>query len=190
MSIDLINGVPGHPLFVHASVVLVPLTALALVASALWTGVARRFSWVLPVLGLVTLGFVLVTTESGEWLEARVDETPLVERHTELGSDLTPWAIALFVLTAVVWGLGMVARRRSAGGGTGGGGTGGGTAAAGSGAGARLLSLPVRIAVLVLSRVAAVGAVVQVYRIGDSGAKAAWQGQFSTHERHGEGGGD
>ncbi|MEV0689160.1 hypothetical protein [Streptomyces sp. NPDC050388] len=31
-----------------------------------------------------------------------------------------------------------------------------------------------------LALVVAVGAAVQVYRIGDSGAKAAWQGRFST----------
>jgi len=32
----------------------------------------------------------------------------------------------------------------------------------------------------VLSVVVAVGSVVQVYRIGDSGAKAVWQGSYSA----------
>ncbi|MGW2183420.1 hypothetical protein ACWCXX_36385 [Streptomyces sp. NPDC001732] len=33
---------------------------------------------------------------------------------------------------------------------------------------------------LAITLVVAVGAAVQMYRIGDSGAKATWQGRFST----------
>ncbi|WP_405682284.1 DUF2231 domain-containing protein [Streptomyces sp. NBC_00057] len=98
MNVGLINGLPGRPLFVHGAVVLVPLTALALVVCALRPSAARRLSWVLPVLGLITLALVVLTTESGEWLEERVQESVLLEEHAEMGSGLTPWAIALFVL--------------------------------------------------------------------------------------------
>ena len=59
MDVYLVNGLPTHPLFVHGAVVLVPLTALALVVCAAWPGAARRLSWVLPLLGLVTLALVL-----------------------------------------------------------------------------------------------------------------------------------
>ncbi|MGJ3559754.1 DUF2231 domain-containing protein [Streptomyces sp. INA 01156] len=72
MDVGLINGLPSHPLFVHGAAALVPLTALALVVCALWFSAARRLSWVLPVMGLVTLALVVLTTESGEWLEERV----------------------------------------------------------------------------------------------------------------------
>jgi hypothetical protein len=37
-----------------------------------------------------------------------------------------------------------------------------------------------RVAAAVLSAVVAAGAVVQVYRIGDSGAKAVWNGRVSS----------
>ena len=45
MDVYLVNGLPTHPLFVHGAVVLVPLTALALVVCAAWPGAARRLSW-------------------------------------------------------------------------------------------------------------------------------------------------
>lgn len=177
MNVGLINGLPGHPLFVHSAVVLVPLTALALLICLLWPSAARRLSWVLPVLGLVTLALVWLTTESGEWLEERVRETALVEEHAEMGSDLTPWVIALFVLTIAVWLLGRVGsgwegERSDA--------TGSSTAGGASAVARRASSVPVRVAVLVLALVVAVGAAIQVYRIGDSGAKAVWHGRFST----------
>ncbi|MGW5214091.1 DUF2231 domain-containing protein [Streptomyces sp. NPDC004051] len=179
MDVGLINGLPSHPLLVHGAVVLVPLTALALVVCALWFSAARRLSWVLPVMGLVTLALVVLTTESGEWLEERVRESALVEEHAEMGSGLTPWAIALFVLTVAVWLLGRAGLRRER--------DRGGEADSPAGGGASAVartasSVSVRVAALVIALVVAVGAVIQVYRIGDSGAKAAWQGRFSTNQ--------
>ncbi|WP_431964900.1 DUF2231 domain-containing protein [Actinacidiphila sp. bgisy160] len=179
MSVGLFNGLPSHPLFVHGVVVLIPLTALALVACTLWPTVARRFSWPLPVLGLVTLALVVLTTESGEWLEERVKETALVERHTEMGEGLTPWAIALFVLTTAVWWLGRVtAPRDPAKGDT----VTPATSRRASSAVRLASSVPVRVAAVVLALAVTVGAVFEVYRIGDSGAKAVWQGEFTTGE--------
>ncbi|WP_172624505.1 hypothetical protein [Streptomyces griseofuscus] len=70
---------------------------------ALWSSAVCRLGW---VMGLVTLVLVVLTTESGELLEGRVRESALVEEHAEMGSGLTPWAIALFVLTVAVWLLG------------------------------------------------------------------------------------
>ncbi|MFJ8856471.1 DUF2231 domain-containing protein [Streptomyces sp. NPDC102437] len=177
MDVGLINGLPGHPLFVHGAVVLVPLTALALVVCALWTSAARRLGWVLPVMGLITLVLVVLTTESGEWLEDQVGGSALVEEHTEMGSGLTPWAIALFVLTVAVWLLGRagLSRKRDRSG------EADSPTEGGASAAARLASsVVVRVVALVIALVVAVGAALQVYRIGDSGAKAAWQGRFST----------
>ncbi|GAA1043329.1 hypothetical protein FSY75_23530 [Streptomyces sp. TR1341] len=164
----LINGLPAHVLLVHVVVVLVPLTALALVAAAIWPRAARRLGVLLPALGLVSLVSVPLTTSAGEWLERHVDSDPLVRRHTELGDGLLPWALGLFVLAVVVWWAGRGSRREGGG-------------------GSRWSALPVRIALGLLSVVIAVGAVVDVYRIGDSGAKAAWHDGFSksAHDQHG-----
>ncbi|MEV5843934.1 DUF2231 domain-containing protein [Streptomyces sp. NPDC051985] len=149
-----VNGLPAHVLLVHIVVVLVPLTALALIAAALWPRAARRLGVLLPVLAFVALVSVPLTTQAGEWLERHVGDDALVRRHTELGDGLLPWALGLFLLATLVWW----ATRRPDGG--------------------RLSALPVRIAVGALSVAVAAGAVVDVYRIGDSGAKAAWHDAY------------
>jgi hypothetical protein len=170
MSLTVVNGLPAHVLFVHFVVVLVPLSALALIACALWPSAARRLGLLLPVLAFVTLASIPLTTHAGEWLEAHVGSDPLVRRHAELGDGLLPWAVGLFVLSAAVWWT----ARRAAGG------------ADGSSDAARSVSAPVRVAAVVLSLAVGVGAVVDVYRIGDSGAKAAWHDSFSqTAVSHG-----
>ncbi|MDX5565255.1 hypothetical protein PYK79_20800 [Streptomyces sp. ID05-04B] len=154
----------------HFVVVLVPLTALALAVCAFWPKAAQRMGIVLPLLALVTLASVPLATEAGEWLEEHVDSNALVRRHAELGDGLLPWAGGLFVLAVVVWW----AARRTAESGT-------------SRRSTRLSAAPVRIAAAVLSLVVAAGAVVDVYRIGDSGAKAAWHDGFSKTASGGAG---
>ena len=42
---DLVNGIPVHPLVVHAAVVLVPLAALGLVVMAVWPRFSRSLGW-------------------------------------------------------------------------------------------------------------------------------------------------
>jgi hypothetical protein len=158
-----INGVPAHVLLVHVVVVLVPLTALALIGCAVWPSWMRRMGLVLPVLALVTLASVPLTTHAGEWLEGHTASTPLIRRHAELGDGLLPWAVGLFALAIGLWWWN---RRTQA-------------TAAGGGAGTAALATPLRVAAAVLCAVVAAGAVVQVYRIGDSGAKAAWTGGSS-----------
>ena len=167
MGFDLINGVPAHVLFVHVVVILIPLTALALVVCAIWPSVMRRFGLALPVLALVALGSVPVTTGAGEWLEKHVRRTALVNKHTELGDGLGPWALGLFVMAVAVW---WTYRRITA-------------ASAGSGT----VGIPLRVGAVVLSLAVAAGASVQVYRIGDSGAKAAWENAYTATENPGGG---
>ncbi|ATL85033.1 DUF2231 domain-containing protein [Streptomyces malaysiensis] len=167
MSITVVNGLPVHVLVVHFVIVLVPLSALAVVVGAIWPSAARRMGIALPLLAFVTLASVPVATNAGEWLEEHVDSDALVRRHAELGDGLLPWAAGLFVLATAVWWT----TRRSAS-----------VEAAHSErtrAGTPRSALVVRVAAVVLSVVVAAGAVVDVYRIGDSGAKAAWHDGFS-----------
>ena len=171
---SLVNGLPAHILLVHFVVVFVPLTALALVVCAVWPRAAQRMGIVLPLLALVTLACVPVTTDAGEWLEGHVGSDALVRRHAELGDSLLPWAGGLFLLAVVVW---WAARRTAA-------------SASGTSSGSRWSAAPVRIAAAVLSLVVCVGATVDVYRIGDSGAKAAWHDGFSKTASGGDGGDD
>ncbi|MCX4539023.1 hypothetical protein OHA79_51745 (plasmid) [Streptomyces sp. NBC_00841] len=163
---SLINGLPAHVLLVHAVVVLVPLSALMLVICALWPQAARRLGLALPLLALVTLATVPLATQAGEWLERHVDSDPLVRRHAELGDGMLPWALGLFVLAAGVW---WISRRTGAP---------QSRELSGARSGARSWSV-LHVAAAVLSVVVAAGAIVDVYRIGDSGAKAAWHDAYS-----------
>jgi hypothetical protein len=149
---DTIFGLPLHPLVVHATVVVVPLAAVTVVAAA----VSRRFrQWagLLPLaISLVAVVLVPISTSSGESLEHRVAHNALVEQHAHLADGLLPWAIALTVGAALLtW-----SSRR-----------------------ARDGRLFLATAALV-GVVAAAGTTVQVARIGHSGAKAAWSDVASS----------
>ncbi|MES4900821.1 MULTISPECIES: DUF2231 domain-containing protein [unclassified Streptomyces] len=178
MSLTVINGLPAHVLVVHFVIVLVPLTALAVVVGAIWPSAARRMGVALPLLALVTLASVPVATSAGEWLEEHVDSDALVRRHAELGDGLLPWVAGLFVLAAAVW---WTTRRSTSA---------EAAPAERTRAATTRSALVVRVAAVVLSVGVAAGAVVDVYRIGDSGAKAAWHDGFSktAHDEHGDNG--
>ena len=109
-----INGLPAHVLIVHFVVVAVPLSALLLVASAVWPAARRRLRLATPVASLVTLLSVPVATNAGEWLERRVPNDPLVRAHVRLGDSLLPWVVGLVVVTAAVWAADRVAARAGA----------------------------------------------------------------------------
>jgi hypothetical protein len=154
---DTIGGLPAHPLVVHAVVVLVPLSALGALVVALWPRARSRFGWL--VVGAAVLDVVLVpwATSSGESLEEGVRETALMEKHAEMGGQLTPWVV---VLAVGVLGLMLLPRLAGA------------LVRQGSPPGTPWLGL----AVAALTVVAAGGALVQVVRIGHSGAEATWSG--------------
>jgi hypothetical protein len=172
-----IGGLPAHILLVHAVVVLVPLTALLIVLVTVWPAARARLTLSTAIVAVVTLISVPVTTDAGEWLERRVQRTDLLRTHTELGDTMLPWAIGLAVVALAVlarqW---HAARTRSAT----------AVAAGGSPGAAHPDSPPqpwggrgVSVGLAVLAVVVAVGSVVTVYEIGDSGARASWQGKFS-----------
>jgi uncharacterized membrane protein YhdT len=156
-----ISGLPAHILLVHLTVVLVPVAAAAVLVAAVWPAARRRLTWWIPLVALVALAVVPVTTHAGQWLEARVAITPLIRKHVHLGKQLLPWAIALFIVALIVW---IIARLETRG-----------TSA--------LTGLPSRIVVIVLALVVAGGTVRQVYLIGESGSRAVWTGNFSQNPR-------
>jgi hypothetical protein len=181
-----INGLPAHILLVHAVVGLVPVTALLVVLVAVWPAARRRLTWTAAALAVVTLIIVPVTTEAGEWLEHRVERSALVRAHTELGDTMLPWAIALAVVALAFLASELLAeralRRGSAVATAGGPGTARATStgrgpvpSTTAGPGGRVVSLVLAAVAVVV----AVGSVVTVYRIGDSGAQAVWTGRFS-----------
>jgi len=152
-----VGGLPLHPLIVHVIVVLVPLTALAIILGTLWPAARRRLGVITPLAALVLVVLVPVTVAAGQSLEQVVGERPGVLQHASLGGMLLPWAIAMFVASAAQWawyrwGVPRAtpehARRTTA----------------------------ISIVIGVVAVVAAVGAVVMVVLIGESGARAVWGG--------------
>jgi len=154
--LDVVAGLPVHPLIVHATVVLVPTAALAVAMAAVWPRF-RRWAFALPLLAaLAALALVPLTERSGEALEARVGETPLVEAHAELGEGLLVWVLPLALVAGATFWLAVRERR---------------TAARASGvAPARWITVTLAVVALVVAG----GTVAQTIAIGHSGATAAW----------------
>lgn len=162
---DLFNGLPIHPLVVHGVVVLLPLAILGTIAIAVrprWRG--RYGPMVVAVAALAT-ALIPVSTASGEALEERVGNPG---RHAALGDQLIWFTIPLLLLALAL----VVLDRRAAR-----------PATAGSTDARALTGGAATTTVAVLAVVAAVASGVQVYRVGDSGAKAAWGDRISSSAR-------
>lgn len=152
---DLINGLPVHPLVVHAAVVLIPLTALGVLLMALWPRFSRSLGWLVALGGLVAAGSAFVAKQSGEALEERVGEPGF--NHAELGDVMPILAVGLLVVAVILW---WVDRSASA-----------------EGAPPRRA---LRIAVAILAVLVALANLVWIYRVGDSGAKSVWSGRVAA----------
>ncbi|MDT4951239.1 MAG: hypothetical protein QOJ37_3834 [Pseudonocardiales bacterium] len=196
-----INGLPAHILLIHAVIVLLPLGALMLVASAVWPAARRKLGFLTPAVSLIALILVPVTTNAGEWLRDRLPQNPAIQKHADLGDTLLPWAAGIFVVAAALWLLGrrfeLTWRPDSTApdpdepaattGSTGSVGT--ATLTQTRPAPTKLPALPVWVAavVAVIALAVSAGGVVQLYRIGDSGSKAVWGGIAEQPARGGGG---
>lgn len=167
-----ILGLPAHPLIVHAVVVLVPLAALLLGASAVSARFRHWARYASPATALLGLVMVPLATSSGENLERNVEQTAQLREHTQLGDTLLPFMV---VVTVLAFALAWFELR----GGVGGRGDRGG-ADGSQGVLARLGSPTVLRVVAVLGVVAALGTLVQVGRIGHSGAQSVWSGTSTS----------
>nr|WP_221217786.1 MULTISPECIES: DUF2231 domain-containing protein [unclassified Mycolicibacterium] len=139
-------------MLVHFIVVLGPLTAVLAIVCAVWPAARQRLVWLVLALALGVAVLTPLTTEAGEWLEHQVGRSPLLHTHTELGDTMLYFALALLV-AAVLLAVVHVRADRD-----------------------KPLPSVLSILVAVFVVVAGVATIVQVYRIGDSGAKATWGG--------------
>jgi len=144
------DGLPTHPLLVHVIVVLTPLTAVLAIACALWPAARRRFIWLLLPFALIVLVLTPITTNAGEWLEDQFGEVAAIETHADLGETMIYFALALTLVAAAVTAVHYFEQR------------------------AKPLKPAVVWAIAAVTIVVAIATCVQVYRIGDSGARAVW----------------
>ena len=182
----VINGLPAHVLLLHVIVVLIPLGALFTVLSAVWPAARARIGFVSPLTCLIALVFVPITTHAGEWLRDQLEKNgpnAAIDKHADLGDGFLPYAIGLFVVSAAVWWLGRryeVSLRpvtdRPQPSPSVGEASGGTATATRTQPATTTQALPQWASILVAVVAVVVGAVVtwQLYRVGDSGAHAAW----------------
>ncbi|GAB6984135.1 DUF2231 domain-containing protein [Nocardioides pyridinolyticus] len=140
-----INGLPLHPLVVHAAVVFGPLAAAAALAFLVprWRD---RMRWPMLVLAVLATGALVVAYYSGgDFLDSKpeLESSPLVETHEKLGGQLL-WVSLAFGLVAIV--AGRLHSRTGA----------------------------LRVVIDVLLAVVAVALLVWVARTGEAGARAVW----------------
>jgi hypothetical protein len=149
-TVTTVNGLPAHILLNHFVVVLGPLSAILAILCALWPAARRRLIWLVLVLSVGTLILTPLTTNSGAWLVGKVGASPPVKIHEELGETLI-YMVAALVATVVL--LTAVHIRQTRG---------------------RAVQFGLHAVIGVLVIAAAVATLVQTYRVGESGARAAW----------------
>jgi uncharacterized membrane protein len=157
--LDLVNGLPVHPLVVHAVVVLLPLAALGTIAIALRPSWRTRYGALVVAAAAISTVLLPVATSSGEALEKHVGDPG---RHAALGDQLIWFTLPMLALCVALVAVDRRAGRIDEPRGTG-----------------AALRTPLRV-ISALAVVAALAASVQVVRVGDSGARAAWGDQVSS----------
>ena len=154
-----LNGLPAHALLVHFIVVLAPLVAVLEILAGLFTSVRSRLVWLILPLAAITTALTPLTTDAGEWLEKRVGPSPALETHTERGDWMIYISSALLVVALLL----VIVHLRER----------------------RVDSERLRVVVAIVAVLVGVTAIVQVYRIGESGARAVWGDSVSSQSSSG-----
>ena len=144
--LDLLFGLPVHPLVVHAAVVLVPLVALAALAMSYWPSFSIKYGKPVLILAVIAQLSLFVAKASGEPFQERLGKE--IERHADLGEIAPLTFIPLLVLLFIRWRM-----DRS---------------------GATVGSPQVRRMVSILLALSAILALVFIYLTGHSGAESVW----------------
>ncbi|KAA1423852.1 hypothetical protein FE697_009850 [Mumia zhuanghuii] len=101
---DFIDGVPMHPLFLHAPIVLIPITALLTLAFLVprWRWALR---WPIAILAVLAAGATYATVKSGEELKSNLELggeiAAAIDAHETWGDRLLYATIVMAVLAVV-----------------------------------------------------------------------------------------
>jgi hypothetical protein len=149
--LDTFQGLPAHALIVHATVVVVPTTAVSVGLAAVYPRFRAWIGWLAPVLGVISVILVQLSTMSGDKFEDRFRTlggvTPAIKHHEHLAGFLIWFVIPLALVSIAAYWL----RRQSE------------------------PSKALTGVVSALSVVLAVTVLVDVALIGHAGAEAAWK---------------
>jgi hypothetical protein len=194
--LNTFHGLPTHALIVHFTVVALPTAAITAIIVALWPWARRRYGVLVGLLTIVAVALVPVTVRSGQQLfdrqsarfgPAETTEAGLMQKHMDLANALPKWTYLLLVGTLLVLVPPLIARSRArrervAVGAGAPGGREHAVRAAGvagrlelSGPGAPGWQLPVMAIGTVATLVGGILTLVMVARVGEAGARAAWE---------------
>jgi hypothetical protein len=99
-----VNGIPAHPLVVHAAVVLVPLAALLATAYAVWPRWRWQTRTPAAVLAVVAAASVQLAAMTGDQLKSSLHEdTSLIHTHEQYAGLLQAAMWVLAGLMVIAW---------------------------------------------------------------------------------------
>jgi uncharacterized membrane protein len=165
------GGLPAHPLFVHVPVVLIPTTVVTAVVFVFKREWLARYGIALAVVSIVAMSSIFITMQAGAALRGELNlqgqAAKLISEHSHAAHIL---AIVYVVFTATL--IVTFAAQRISGG-----------MPTGLGVLDELLSpksvsAGLRVALVLLSIVAGY----MVFRTGDLGAKAVWEGRIQASQ--------
>lgn len=149
--LDTFQGLPVHALIVHATVVFVPVTALAVALAAVYPRFRAWIGWFPPVAAVASVALVQLTVMSGNKLFARFERVHGVSKDLEHHKSLAHLLIWLVIPMAVLAVAAYVVQRKN-------------------GASKAVVGVVAALAV------ASAGAVlVDIALIGHAGASSAWK---------------
>ena len=154
---ETINGLPAHPLFVHAPVVLMPLTLIAMMVLAARPQLRRRSGLALAAAALVVLLSTQLSIMSGDAFDEALDGAVNVDDHADL-AQTTRNFLVVFVLAAT--GFAVLDRKNSEG--------------------APRWYGPTSTGLVAVAAVSSLLATVWMVRTGDEGARLVWDNLLTT----------
>jgi uncharacterized membrane protein len=160
MTLTTISGLPAHVLLVHAVVVFAPLTALLEIGCAVWPAARRRLVWLVLAFAVLTAVLTPITANAGGWLfDQEHHHRDILNTHAERGGWMIYFSLALLVVAVVLaWEHRREVRAAKPG-------------------------LGITVVVAVLATVVGVASIVQVVRIGDSGARSVWANELTKSDK-------
>jgi hypothetical protein len=167
------GGLPAHPLFVHVPVVLIPVTILGAIVCMVKIEWLSRYGIALAVVSIGAMSSIFLTMQAGAALQSalhlRGRAAHLISEHSQAAHYL---AFVYTAFTAVLI-ITFAAQRISGGMPT-------GLAIVDRALARRGVFTGLRVVLVLLC----IGAAVLVFRVGDLGAKAVWQGRLQAAQAH------
>lgn len=168
------GGLPAHPLFIHVPVVLIPISVLAALGCAARPALLERYGVLICAVAIIAMSSIFLAMQAGGALNGALHlqgkAAQLISEHSAAATVL---AIIFTALTAVLI-LTFAAHRITGGAPT-------GLKLVDAILGSERVYTLLRMVLVIL----ALAAAFYVFRVGDLGAKAVWEGRLQAAARGG-----